>query len=744
MEKGKIKSKGRRISKGKITSKEMVQVRMARPLSKELKPSAPIEAMKGIGVKRGKALRKKGISTVGEYKEHIQKQIDYVEASERAERSGFFNEMKQDQYDDVINSRYRQIHSIKNPHEKIRLLKKLKKDADVKVIERKTDLVVTSKYVEKRLNSDIAKAEADISSGKIKYKWVVLNQEGNPYYRGDDKDKAVKIFKKVKASGTTSRVELHRYSKDFQLKGIQTKITKKSAVASRKEVKDMMNLFAPQIHEYIDKHRDNWQRILKAKQNISYSTGGIKKGISKSELRRVLEQDAGIDAYEIEDIKGSENWINFAEKKFKESMVFEDKQLKLNSTLNDRQKFYNTTALLSDMYVSAKELKKKEADDLQTMKNQFTHANIEIKTAKTDGKVDNLVSKWKKEDKEVRERLEDYTQRQYQLGRQMKNYADTWYGMDVQERFETLIMPVLNDVAISNTRLFTFNDVVPKKVEFQASVRKQTLEREERAKKVKEVAKQVKEGDTTNVLAFRGETQQWVKLPHGQVVRLLNNRFAFKQSTKGFDKAITSAKVLKLYEKGKLSPEEAYIMAFILSKDAGYDSLDEWRKDNQNQSGVMKDGIMDKSRFTGLFRTEETKDMLKSGDYASYDLKSSTFGQMIHRNTKSDNQQTTGTVQEREEVHDRGVTLTYEYNDKQDRKVILDRKSVDKFFNIFRKTRNSDTYPFKAIHFASQKPVIIDFAKANLSVMVAPIQPETDEDEDFYEDDDEDLLDDLD
>lgn len=52
---------------GKISKKEMVRTRMRYP-SGALKDSAPVEAIKGIGVKKANALRKRGISTVGEYK----------------------------------------------------------------------------------------------------------------------------------------------------------------------------------------------------------------------------------------------------------------------------------------------------------------------------------------------------------------------------------------------------------------------------------------------------------------------------------------------------------------------------------------------------------------------------------------------------------------------------------------------------------------------------------------------------
>jgi nucleotidyltransferase/DNA polymerase involved in DNA repair len=60
------KKKSKYLRRGKISKKEMVQVRMAGPISKELKGNAPVEAIKGIGAKKGKALRRKGISTVRE------------------------------------------------------------------------------------------------------------------------------------------------------------------------------------------------------------------------------------------------------------------------------------------------------------------------------------------------------------------------------------------------------------------------------------------------------------------------------------------------------------------------------------------------------------------------------------------------------------------------------------------------------------------------------------------------------
>ncbi len=63
----KKKVKIKKIKRGKITKKEMVQVRFARPISKEVHPRAPVEAIKGIGPKRGKKLRKKGISTAAEF-----------------------------------------------------------------------------------------------------------------------------------------------------------------------------------------------------------------------------------------------------------------------------------------------------------------------------------------------------------------------------------------------------------------------------------------------------------------------------------------------------------------------------------------------------------------------------------------------------------------------------------------------------------------------------------------------------
>lgn len=743
MAKEKTRRKGKSSSKGRITSKEMKQAKLAHKATGNLKDDTPIEAVKGIGLERAKKLRSKGIYTVGDHKRHIDKQIATVEAKEREQRQGFYNEMKQDEFTDRINSRYRKIVAEKNPHEKKRLLVKLKKDSGVKVIEKKTNLVILSKHVERRINSDIAKTDREIASPKIKYKWVVINQDGTPYYHGDDKDKAVRVFRNAKKNRKDKRIELHRYSTDKQLREYQDKITRKSVRKSDKDTKSILDNYRSNVHGYIDLHGDKWINLVKLHSKIENMP---KSKITKIKMKQILEQDADIPAYELDDIKGKENWHKFTLDKIKEAFVFEEKQrniaLSFKNMKTGEQKYNNTLRMLNDALTSAKKLKQQEAMDLTSMKDSFVRANSAIKTATTEKQVSEIASLWKSDNTEFIRRIEDSRERQYAIGRGMKEYTENWYGVDVQESFETLIMPVLNNVAISNQKLFTYQDVDPKKVEFQASVRVQTLRREAEAKRIKEVTKEVKEGKTSNILAFRGANQQWVKLPHGQVVRLLNDRFAFKQSTKGFDKAIMEAEVKQLYDKGKLSPEDAYIMAFILSKDTGYDNLEQWKKDSKDSSTSIKNGIMDSSRFSGMFPTDFAHSNMKNGDYASYDLRSSTFGQMIHRNTKSDNQQTTGTVQEKTMGTGNDVSLTYQYNDGQNREANFDRKTLDKFFSIFRKTRKSDTYPFKAIHFASARPVIIDFAKANLSIMVAPMSPE--EDEDYYEDDDEDLLDDLD
>ncbi len=71
--KPKKKKPTKKLKRGRITKKEMVQVRFARPISKELHPRAPVEAVKGIGPKKGKKLRKQGISTVAELRRHQKK-----------------------------------------------------------------------------------------------------------------------------------------------------------------------------------------------------------------------------------------------------------------------------------------------------------------------------------------------------------------------------------------------------------------------------------------------------------------------------------------------------------------------------------------------------------------------------------------------------------------------------------------------------------------------------------------------
>lgn len=55
-----------KIKRGTVTKREMIGMGWTTP-ERKLKDNAPVEAVKGVGHKKAKKFRKKGVKTVGKY-----------------------------------------------------------------------------------------------------------------------------------------------------------------------------------------------------------------------------------------------------------------------------------------------------------------------------------------------------------------------------------------------------------------------------------------------------------------------------------------------------------------------------------------------------------------------------------------------------------------------------------------------------------------------------------------------------
>lgn len=724
--KGKNISKGKTIRKGRVMKKEFSQVGYTDELNR-LDNSAPIESVRGIGTKKGKSYRKKGVSTVGDFrkflsnKEKQEKEIKDRKEIKKKMKGKFYDKMPINDYENIKHNRLKAIRKIKNPRERIVAGNMLLDDASIHIRDREGDLVVDNSIsvsvleIENKANEEI----------KSESKYAVINEDGLAVLVDQDKQSANDYLVKSNAKEEKQyfRVE---YSSDDELFKLKEQIRRKHRDKAKKQVNKAFNEFDNEYPELLDIKVKRYEELLQARNELAnVPKSQWNKGKLDEFMKLYRFGVHGVHSWkeqeEFDKAKGKTEWFLFTknqmDKRIKEQ---EDSQIKLKS-LEKGNKPLERERIKAEAITNIN-----RANDLNANRRKFLNDRLRIhkegefaiRHALPEEAVDNAYQGWVREDRKINDHLHDNERYRSEAGADMRAFQRE-YGDDLYRSVHPVFDKSINDKSLVDFERRVKDRVSSDGLDIYRNNRKLELTNRREKARLEKIQKELKEKNisiqqdlqskkTLKIDSFETTDSVWVKLPHEQVIRLNKEKgtVAFARSESEFNQDLKKAKLLGVYEKGDLDPEQLYAYAFWIFNKTGYDTFAEWLVQDREQLNKSSMFIIDSSRFVGMCKTQRVPAGLNSISFSEIKL-------------------------------DDEAGVYYWVNPETEVKTIWDKSSVDKQLRYLRKQKGTPYKPLLSVSVGDTMPMFMNIGgDANISILIAPMQPDkVVEESDSYDDD---------
>lgn len=731
--KGKTISKGKTIKKGRVMKKEFTQVGYTDELNR-LDNSAPIESVRGIGTKKGKFYRKKGVSTVGDYRKFLSnREKQEMELKKRKEikkqmKGKFYDKMPINDYENIKHNRLKAIRKIKNPRKRLEASDMLLDDASIYIRNREGDLVVDNSLVIS-VNEIENKANKEIKSQS---KYAVINEDGLAVIVDQDKQSANDYLAKSNAKKEKQHFRVE-YSSDDELFKLKEQIRRKHRDKAKKQVDKAFNDFDNEYLELSDIKVRRYEELLKARDEL----GNIPKSQwNKGKLNEFMSLYRfgvhGVHSWkeseEFDKARGKSEWFLFTKNQLnKRIREQEDSQIKLKS-LEKGNKPLERERIKAEAIVNIN-----RANDLNANRRKFLNDRLRvhkesefaIRHALPEESVDSAYQNWVREDRKIKDHLHDNVKYRSQAGADMRAFQRQ-YGDDLYRSVHPAFDKAINDKSlhdferrvrdkIGSDELENHRD--NRKLEITNKREKARLERvqKELKEKKKSIQQELKGKKALKIDSFETKDSLWLKLPHEQVIRLNKEKgtIAFARTETEFNQSLLKADLTGVYEKGSLEPEQLYAYAFWLFNKTNYDTFEEWLVQDQKQLNKSPLMITDSSRFVGMTKTQRVPAGMNTMSFSEIQI-------------------------------DEELGNYYWVNPETTVKTLWEKQYIDKQLRYLRAKKG--TYkPLLSVTIGDTMPMFMNIGgDANVSIAIAPLMPEEEvvEESDPYDDDDDEYDDD--